>query len=65
MYLNNVTYVICVGELRCVLLQALTEMLTNVCSHFRLKGLSHYNNIYLLQFGCYPVAAVISHVYKT
>ena len=23
------------------------------------------NNIYLLQFGCYPVAVVILHVYKT
>ena len=22
------------------------------------------NNIYLLQFGCYPVAVVILHVYK-
>ena len=24
-----------------------------------------YNNIYLLQLGCYPVSAVILHVYKT
>ena len=23
------------------------------------------NDIYLLQFGCYPVAVVILHVYKT
>jgi len=23
------------------------------------------NNIYLLQLGCYPVAVVILHVYKT
>ena len=34
----------------------------NVISHFKYNN---NNNIYLLQLGCYPVAVVILHVYKT
>ena len=47
---------------------SLVQCLANITRMFLscpLKMTNNNNNIYLLQLGCYPVAVVILHVYKT